>query len=585
MFWLAVAGPADALDTLEFRLQDGHAALRTALERASLLRTAQAQRVTDPLELFATARAEYGRLIGVFYEAGFYAPQISVRIDGREAAEIAPLRPPEAIDTITVEMAPGPPFSFARARIGPLADGTDLPDGFRSGAPARSTVIRDAAQAAVDRWRAVGHPQAEPAGQDITARHPRRVLDVAVTIAPGPQLAFGELVPDGQENVRRDRIIEIAGLPSGARFDPRALRRAAERLRRTGSFASVALREAEAANPDGTLDISASVVEAPPRRIGAGVEYDTERGAQLTAFWLHRNLLGGAERFRVEGMVDGIGADTGGLDYRVELDVARPATLTPDTTLSLTALAEAEDERDFDARRARADLRLTHRASDTLSYGGGIGLLAERARFGAGGGQRQDYRLLLLPLDVTWDRRDDRSRATSGTYLAAELTPFIGTGGTGVGARATADLRAYRGFGANVVLAGRTRLGVVGGPSLQRTPRDFLFYSGGGGTVRGQPYRSLGVQSGGVTSGGQGFASASVELRVRASDRIGLAAFADAGYVSAGAFSGASDWHAGAGVGLRYDTTIGPLRLDVGVPVRGTTGSGAQLYLGIGQAF
>ncbi|HHX89562.1 MAG TPA: BamA/TamA family outer membrane protein, partial [Paracoccus sp.] len=96
------------------------------------------------------------------------------------------------------------------------------------------------------------------------------------------------------------------------------------------------------------------------------------------------------------------------------------------------------------------------------------------------------------------------------------------------------------------------------------------------------------ARQGGVATGGMGFAAASGELRAQVTDSIGLAVFADAGYVSEGAFSGASDWHAGAGVGVRYNTPIGPMRLDIATPVRrntGATGGRVQIYLGVGQAF
>ena len=584
MVWLLLATPSWALDDLQLRLTGGPDALRTALERASLLRQAQSQDVVDALELFSTARAEYGRLIGVFYEQGYFAPQISVRIDGREAADISPLNPPEGVRVILVDMVAGPAFTFARAQIAPLAEDTQLPDGFAAGQPARSTVIRDATGVAIDRWRALGYAKAEPTGQAITANHPSQALDVSITLAPGRRLSFGALRPDGYQAVRPERIVEIAGLPTGEVFDPEDMDRAAARLRRTGTFSSVALREAEDANPDGTLDISASVVEAPPRRIGAGVEYDTERGGKLTGFWLHRNLLGGAERFRVEGMIDGLGARSGGLDYSLGLEFDRPATFMPDTTLSFATLIETEKEPDFEAVRFRADVKLVHRYNDRLTFSGGVGILVERADFGPGLATRRDYRLLLLPLEATYDRRDDDKNPRRGFFLNATVTPFYGASGTGAGARATADLRGYYPLGENLVLAGRTQFGAVYGPDLQSTPRDFLFYSGGG-TVRGQPYRSLDVTTGGVVSGGKGFAGASVELRMKATDKIGLAAFADAGYVSRGTFTGGSDWHAGAGLGLRYDTVVGPLRLDVGFPVGGDTGKGVQFYLGIGQAF
>lgn len=584
---LAASG-ASAFETLEFRFEGTDPALETALQRASLLQTAQNEGVSDPFEIFTIARTEYGQLIGIFYEAGYYAPQISVRIDGREAADISPLTPPAAVSRVEVILQPGPAFVFGRTALGPVAAGTTLPGAFAEGAPARSTVIREATTEAVEGWREQGHAQAEPVDQQITARHPANILDVAVQIAPGPRLRFGQLRPSGQERTRPNRIVKIAGLPSGEVYSPRDVQRAAERLRRTGTFASVALRDAETANPDGTLDINASVVEAPLRRIGAGAEYDTESGGRLSAFWLHRNLLGGAERFRIEGMMGGIGARNSGLDYKLETEFSRPATFTPDTTLTLGALIETENETDFEARRLRLNALLEHRYSDELTFSGGVGVLLERADVGPNFAERRDYRLLLLPLSVTWDRRDNERAPTAGFYLQGNLSPFLGLKGSDSGAWVYGDARTYRGFGEDnrVVLAGRAQIGAVFGADIDRTPRDLLFYSGGSGTVRGQPFRSLGVTSAsGVRSGGQGFAALSTEVRVRATETIGIVAFADAGYVSEGAFTGPSDWHAGAGLGVRYDTPVGPLRVDLGYPVAGDTGRGVQLYLGIGHAF
>lgn len=561
--------------------------MRQILERASLLKGARDEGLSDPFEVFTIARAEYGQLIGLFYEAGHYAPVISIRLDGREVADISPLDPPSQIGVIDVQMQPGPVFAFGQARIGPLVPQSELPAAFASGQVARSDVIRDATGIAVDQWRDSGHALAAPVDQTITARHPADILDVDVTLDPGPRLVFGQLHPEGQERTRPNRIVKIAGLPTGEVYSPAEVQRAAERLRRTGTFASVALRQAETPNPDGSLDVSAAVVEAPLRRIGVGLEYDTESGGKISGFWLHRNLLGGAERFRIDGRLGGIGARRGGRDYRLGLEFARPATFTPDTTLTLGALIETENERDFRARRARLEVGLLHRYSDQLSFGGGVGVLAENARFGPGLAIRRNFRLLLVPLTVEWDRRDDTRSPRRGTYLQADLTPFYGVSNAQSGARFYTDMRAYRALDddGQIVIAGRAQAGAVLGSAIDRTPRDFLFYSGGGGTVRGQPFQSLGVSPGGVRSGGRGFAALSLETRVRATDTIGLVGFADAGFVSEGVFSGPSGWHAGAGFGVRYDTPIGPLRLDIGLPARGGTGRGPQLYLGIGQAF
>jgi translocation and assembly module TamA len=196
--------------------------------------------------------------------------------------------------------------------------------------------------------------------------------------------------------------------------------------------------------------------------------------------------------------------------------------------------------------------------------------------------------LLSFPTAVTLDRRDDPLNATQGFFVRAELEPFSILNQGQAGARYGLDLRGYRAFGAaeRTVLAGRLQFAGLFGPDAQDAPPDFLLYSGGGGTVRGQPYQSLDVDYGTSSLGGRSFLGLSTEMRVDVIDSIGVVGFADAGYVGAESLmDGSGDWHAGAGLGLRYDTPVGPIRFDVAGPVAGDTGSGVQIYIGIGQAF
>ena len=140
----------------------------------------------------------------------------------------------------------------------------------------------------------------------------------------------------------------------------------------------------------------------------------------------------------------------------------------------------------------------------------------------------------------------------------------------------------------------RDSLGTVVGPDIDETPRDYLFYSGGGGTVRGHSFESLGVEvipgpDGPVKTGGMSIATVTAEARIQVRERIGLALFADAGRVwEEEGFSGGSGWQAGAAAGVRYRTPIGPLRFDIAAPVGGgddSDDSGVQVYIGLGQAF
>lgn len=557
--------------------------LRAALSVDALL---QGETPT-PQSLLAAAQADYARLLAVLYDGGRFAPEVSIRIDGREAADISPFEAPSAIRTITVTVDPNGRFTFGQAEIGPLAEGTQIPETFRPGERAGTAPVRAAAKAAVDGWRDVGHAKAEIASQQIRADHRNRELDVTLRVAPGPQLRFGEIVVSGNDRVRRTRIREIAGIPEGAVFDPDEIVDAERRLRRTGVFSSAAISEADRANPDGTLDLALQVAEQKPRRFGFGAEVSTQDGGKVSAFWLHRNLFQGAERLRVDGEISGISSNGNEIDYKLKLTYGRPATFTPDTEFFLTAELEHLDEPGFVSDQAGVAAGLSHRFSDQLeaSFSLGYRYIDTTDAFGT-----RQFSLVTTSLSATYDTRTDTLNPTNGYFLTATGTPFLGLNGTKSGFRLTSDARAYVGLGVEdrYVLAGRAQIGSVWGPSLMETVPDYLFYSGGGGTVRGQDYQSLGVTTPmGEFTGGQSFAALSAELRANVTKNIGLVGFYDVGMVTEDSgFAGDSDWHAGAGVGLRYNTGIGPIRLDIATPASGSeAGQSVQFYIGIGQAF
>lgn len=581
---------AQSLVALDFSFETPGASedLRAILRGASLTREASQAKTPDAQDLFASARADYARLLGALYDQGYYSGRISIRVDGREAAAIAPMDAPDTINAIRVTIEPGPQFHFGAAEIAPLARDTELPQGFATGASARSGLIVEAATAGVEGWRNQGHAKAKVSSQSLTADHRTQILDAHIGLAPGPQLSFGKMSIDGYERLRPKRLVEIAGFPTGERFDPAKLEEVRARLRRTGIFSSVTLTEDEAIGPGNTLDASLSVVEDKTRRIGFGAELASLDGLTLNGYWLHRNLFHGGERFRAEADISGIGGSTGGLDYTLGARLDRPATLSPDTSAYLETEMSRLNQDDYTEDAFSFGLGFDHIFNPRLTGSAGVEYGWSRVEDSLG---TTIFRQIAVPLALTWDNRDTVTDATRGYYGKATLTPFVGLSGTGSGAQMTGDFRAYRGFGAEdrFVLAGRLQLGAVFGPSLEDTPRDYLFYSGGGGTVRGQPYQSLGVSilNGGTQrTGGTQFLGLSGELRGGVTDTIGLVGFYDAGFISADGPSGTvDDWHAGAGIGLRYKTGIGPIRLDVAAPVGGDTGEGAQLYLGIGQAF
>lgn len=577
--------PAQAFERLNLTVDGGgDDGLADALNGASVLRAAEREGTDAPQDVLSAALSDYARLLEVLYARGYYSGKISIRLDGREAAQIPPLETPSRISSVTVRVDPGRPFRFGAASITPRAPGSTAPPEFRTGETARSTVVRDAVQSAVEDWRDAGNAKAGVAGQDITANHATRRLDARVTLDPGPRVTFGQLLVEPGSKVTTRRVRKIAGLPEGEVFSPDALEKSAQRLRRTGAFRSVELSEGEVL-ADNRMDITAQLVDEKPRRFGAGAEISSFEGLRFGAFWMHRNLLGGAERLRFEGEVAGIGGQTGGTDYLLRVRGERPASYGPDTSFWFEGELQRLDEPDYFTDRASITVGAHRIFSDTLSADLGLGLETEETRDDFG---TRDFTLVTLPVMLSWDRRDDILNPTQGTYLNADITPFYALKGADDGARIALDARAYRALddGARFVAAGRVQFGSVLGAAIDKTPPRFLFHSGGGGTVRGQPYQSLGVEIGGNESGGRSFLGLSGELRAKLGDSFSIVAFADAGYIGAEEFyDGSGEWHAGAGLGLRYDTVVGPIRLDVAAPVSGDTGDGVQIYIGIGQAF
>ena len=560
--------------------------LQDSLRNASLTVQAIDENETERRNLVAAAQSDYRRLLAVLFEAGHFGPVISIKIDGVEAANLPAVGSSNPIGTIRIDVQPGPRFLFRTAEVGPLASGTEIPEGFAPGQIAGTDVLRRTSSASVEAWRNIGHAKARLADQEIVADHDVDRLDARLIIAPGPKLSYGPIFVEGAKDVREGQILKIADLRQGQTFDPGQIQASAQRLQRTGAFQSVAIVESEEIGPADTLNMAIQVVERLPRRIGFGAEIATDEGISTSAYWLHRNLTGYADSLRIEGAVDGIAGNSGGADYSLTFAYNRPATFNPETDLFVNGGIERVDEEDFSSDRAYIEGGARRIVSDEFQYSYGIGYEYSQDRDAFGD---RNFSIASFPLEMTYNRRNDNLDPSDGYYIEAGLRPFFGFETAGTGAIFTADLRGYQGFGADdgTVIAARLQLGSVVGPELNEIPSKYLFYSGGGGTVRGQEYQALGVTlPGGDKVGGKSFVGLSTELRQKVTKKIGIVGFVDYGMISADAGFSDGESHAGAGLGVRYNTGIGPIRLDLGVPVSGPGNpSGLQIYIGIGQAF
>jgi translocation and assembly module TamA len=233
---------------------------------------------------------------------------------------------------------------------------------------------------------------------------------------------------------------------------------------------------------------------------------------------------------------------------------------------------------------------LTHIFDDRLS--GRLFVNASHARFEDGRRHpfpRRDFTTVGLLGALTYDSRDNPADATRGIFAEAEVQPFHEFNFANTAVRAVAEARGYYSLTGDdgLVLAGRVRFGTLAGAPIDETPPDKLFLAGGGGSVRGYPFRSIGVERDGRITGGRSLVEGSAEVRSWVTESIGVVGFVDAGHVGADPIPDFSQrFKIGAGVGLRYQTGLGPVRFDVAMPLnRRPTDPRVAFYVGIGQAF
>jgi translocation and assembly module TamA len=585
--------------TVDFAVTGDERDLEKVLKGASGLWKDRERPASGAAGLLAKARSDYQRLLAALYGQGRYGGTISIVVDGREAADLPPDASVAETASITITVNPGPVFLFDKASVINRApppqrrdDRVPLPEneGFAPGEVARSGVILQAEKLSVEAWREQGHAKANVASRRVTAAHANNTIDAIIEIDPGRKAYYGSVAVEGTERMDPAFVAWMTDLNPGQEYDPDDLDRANKRLSRLDVFRALRIQEADAIDENGRLPLTVVVQERKPRRFGIGGSYSTLDGLGLEAFWLHRNLFGRAERLRFDAKVAGIGEtfEPDELTYRVGATFIKPGVYTPDTDFETSIFGDREVLDPYTRTAVTGQLGLNHMFSDVLSAR--IFLKGGYAQFEDDTFGTRDFADVGFLGGITFDSRDNKPDATEGYFIEAIAEPFYEFNyGHAVG-KLTAEGRAYYGFGEDnpVVLAGRLKLGTLFGSPISETAPDKLFFAGGGGSVRGYAYRNIGVVTpAGEVIGGRSLIETSAEIRARVSQSIGLVAFVDAGYVGEESFPDfAEDLRIGVGGGLRYYTGLGPIRLDVAVPLdRQRDDPSVAFYVGIGQAF
>lgn len=575
--WLAVAARAEDRFAYTVEIKGGTDELTGRFNEVS--RLVQAKDRPPPglagLEQRAETDAESFRK--VMRAEGYYDGNVDIAMDD----SVSPVK-------VTLTVDPGARYVFGGCKIvylrkAPAKAPQSCADiGLRKGAAARAETVIKAGQSLLHKLETMGRPAPEIVKQRAVVDHLTRKMRLTFRTDPGREADFGQVAIDGAKNTKHDFLTRIVPWKDGARYDVRELDKYRQRLADLNLFDSLIVKpDAKAETPSGTVPIHVKAHERPPHSVGLGLKYATDTGPGGKASWENRNLWGRAEDLKFS-------LELGTIGQSLEASLTLPHEPNTGQTLGFAVKTEHDTTDAYDKNG------LTGLAQITTPLGGhwtGKGGIAFQAADVSQSGASVFEILGSLPVGVTYDSTKSLLDPSDGERLAMLAQPVFGTAG---GARAFLTLEtnasAYRPLDAKkkFVAAARLRLGTILFSPELAIPPDFRFYSGGGGSVRGYAYQHVGPRDAqGDPLGGRSVAETSLELRYRAWENIGIVGFVDAGTVATSPyFADAETPRVGAGIGVRYYTSFGPLRLDIAAPVNPRHDDAAvQVYVSLGQAF
>jgi translocation and assembly module TamA len=497
---------------------------------------------------------------------------------------------------VTLTVTPGSRYTFSDVRVTGLeptdgkAPALREEFGVKAAEPVDADVVVEGQVALREKLGREGFPFAKVAESDVVVDHATRTATLDLRVEPGTERRIGKIVVLGDDppfDAKHTQV--IARFRPGDLYDQAMIDDLRRAVVATG-LVSTARIEPVAVGTD-LVDINTTLESAPPRTIAGEIGYGTGEGFRIEASWQHRNLI------RPEGAVTfrGVaGQREQSLSALLRMGNFRRRDVVLNGRFGISR--ERLDAYDADTIELSANLeRQTNLIwQKKWTYSLGFELIGSRERDfvpTAGIAQTRNFFIGALPGTLAYDGSDDLLNPTRGFRLSGRLSPEVSLQGNVFGyARAQIDGSAYVPFGKTLVMAGRARFGFIAGAGRDTIAPSRLFYGGGGGSVRGFGYQALGPRNVlGEPDGGRSLAEFSIEARVRLpvfGGNFGVVPFVDAGNVYATSYPTFTNLRVGAGLGFRYYSNFGPIRIDVGTPLARRPGeSPIAVYVSLGQAF
>ena len=538
--------------------------------------------LANAAQLDRRAREDADLLATLLRGEGFYDARVTTSVE------------PGAKPLVVLSAEPGTLYRFKGVTLdGVAAAGAKEDDlrgafGVKQDDPVNADTIVAGQAALATRIGAEGFPFATVGDPAIVVDHATRTATLSLDVAPGGARRFGHVVAlPGNRVFGPDHVQDIARFTPGKPYDATALDDLRRALIQTGLVSSVDVKPVESATP-GVVDVGVKLEPAPPHTVAGELGYGTGEGARAELSWTHRNLFPPEGALTLRSVL-GTREQLGSVVFRRNNFHGR------DRVLTFQAAAAHLDRDAFDAKTYSLSGTLERQTNiffqKTWTWSLGAELAASDERdviVATGQPRRRTFFIGALPTSLNYDGSDDLLNPTRGFRLGGRFSPEVSLQGAVFGyARTQIDASAYFPATSSVVLAGRIRAGTILGAPRDQIAPSRRFYAGGGASVRGYGYQAIGPRD--VNNdpiGGRSLGEFSIEARVKAFGNFGIVPFLDGGNIYTSPLPRFTDFQYGAGIGVRYYSNFGPIRVDVGTPLNPQPGdSRIGVYVSLGQAF
>ncbi|MBN8807749.1 MAG: BamA/TamA family outer membrane protein [Sphingomonas sp.] len=534
----------------------------------------------------ARAREDEALAIRLMKAQGYY--------DGSAISTIEPVPTDKTRLRVTVNATPGPLYRFGTVTIdsGPVVP-TDLIVknlNLNPGDPIEADRVQGAEANVSLQLGQTGYPFSRLGTRDILLDDKTFTGDYTLPVDLGPRSRFGDVVVTGRPfNAKHVRVLRR--FKPGDLYDTRLTDDLRKALVATSMYSTVSVAPVDTGrnNPDGTriVDIAVDQTIGKTRSVSGTAGYSTGQGFRAEGTFTARNA------FPPEGAF--VGTLIGGTQEQgASVTFRRSNWLQRDRTLTLSLAAGHSNYDAFNANTIQLIGRVSYDSTPiwqkkfTYYYGFELTGTNETAYdFATMDRQRGTYFIAALPVMGQFDTSDDLLNPTRGYRVKLSLSPETSVRGAARPyLRSLAEASAYYPVSTSLVLAGRVRVGSIVGIERDDLAPSRRYYGGGGGSVRGYGYQRLGpFDPNGDPVGGRSLNEFALEARYRFGN-FGIVPFLDGGNSYASSMPKFNDWRLGAGIGGRFYTNFGPIRIDVATPLNRRPGdSRIALYISIGQAF